>query len=155
MTPGRPPEPPGGTTTRCFRSSRAASEPTRVRPGPATDPLWEACFEAAVAAGHPGNEDDNGAVAEGTSWHEVNVVDGKRQSAADAYLVPAARRPNLAILTAARARRLLMKHGNCQGVEYTAGGQLHTAFADREVILTGGVIGTSQLLMLSGVGPGQ
>jgi choline dehydrogenase len=48
-----------------------------------------------------------------------------------------------------------MKHGNCQGVEYTAGGQLHTAFADREVILTAGVIGTPQLLLLSGVGPGQ
>jgi choline dehydrogenase len=134
---------------------RGKDGPMRVGPGTATDPLWEACFEAAVTAGYPANEDDNGAVAEGTSWHEVNVVGGKRQSAADAYLVPAAHRPNLAIVTAASARRLLIKHGNCQGVEYTAGGQLHTAFADREVILTAGVIGTPQLLLLSGVGPGQ
>jgi choline dehydrogenase len=134
---------------------RGKHGPLRVGPGPASDPLWEACFEAAVAAGNPGNDDDNGAGAEGTSWHEVNVVGGKRQSAADAYLAPAARGPNLAIVTDARARRLLVKHGNCQGVDYTAGGQVHTAFADREVILTAGVIGTPQLLLLSGVGPGQ
>jgi choline dehydrogenase len=134
---------------------RGKHGPMRVGPGPATDPLWEACFDAAVAAGYPANEDDNGAVAEGTSWHEVNVVGGMRQSAADAYLVPAARRPNLTIVAGARARRLLMEHGNCRGVEYAAGGQLHTAFADREVILSGGVIGTPQLLLLSGVGPGQ
>ena len=134
---------------------RGKDGPMRVGPGPAIDPLWEACFEAAVTAGHPANEDDNGAVAEGTSWHEVNVFRGKRQSAADAYLTPAARRPNLTIVTGARARRLLVEHGNCQGVEYAAGGQLHAAFADCEVILSGGVIGTPQLLMLSGVGPGQ
>ena len=134
---------------------RGKDGPMRVGPGPATDPLWEACYDAAAAAGYPRNEDDNGALAEGTSWHEVNVVGGKRQSAADAYLAPAARRPNLAIVTDARARRLLVEHANCRGVEYTADGQLHTAFADREVILTAGVIGTPQLLLLSGVGPGQ
>ena len=127
----------------------------RVGPGPATDPLWEACFEAAVETGYPRNEDGNGAVAEGTCWHEVNVVDGKRQSAADAYLAPAASRPNLAIVTGARVRRLLLAHADCRGVEYSAGGQLHTAFADGEVVLTAGVIGTPQLLMLSGVGPAQ
>jgi len=134
---------------------RGKGGPMRVGPGPAMDPLWEACFAAAVAAGHPRNGDDNGAVAEGTSWHEANVVGGKRQSAADAYLAPAAHRPNLAIVTDARARRLLIKHGNCQGVEYTALGQHHIAFADREVILAGGAIGTPQVLLLSGVGPGQ
>jgi len=134
---------------------RGKDGPMRVGPGSTTDQLWEACFEAAVATGHPANEDDNGAVAEGTSWHDVNIVGGKRQSAADAYLAPAVRRPNLTIVTSAHARRLLLKRGDCHGVEYTAGGQLHTAFADREVILTGGVIGTPQLLLLSGVGPGQ
>ena len=134
---------------------RGKHGPMRVRPGPATDPLWEACFHAAVQAGHPGNEDDNGAVAEGTAWHEINVVDGKRQSAADAYLAPAARRRNLTIVTGARARRLLIEHATCRGVEYDADGQRRTAFADREVVLAAGVIGTPQLLLLSGIGPGQ
>ena len=134
---------------------RGKHGPMRVGPGPATDPLWEACFEAAVEAGYPPNEDDNGAVAEGTSWHELNVVGRKRQSAADAYLAPAARRPNLTVVTDARVLRLLVEHATCQGVQYGAGGQRHTALADREVVLTAGVIGTPQLLLLSGVGPAQ
>lgn len=134
---------------------RGKDGPMRVGPGPATDTLWEACFEAAVETGFPRNEDGNGAVAAGTCWHELNVVDGTRQSAADAYLAPAASRPNLAIVTDARVRRLLLAHADCQGVEYSIGGQLQTAFADGEVVLAAGVIGTPQLLMLSGVGPGR
>jgi choline dehydrogenase len=134
---------------------RGTDGPMRVGPGSVTDPLWEACFDAAVASGFPSTEDHNGAVAEGTSWREMNVVGGKRQSAADAYLALAARRPNLTVVAAARARRLLLKDSNCQGVEYSVDGQLRTAFADREVVLTAGVIGTPQLLLLSGIGPGR
>lgn len=135
---------------------RGKSGPMRVGPGSATDPLWEACFEAAVQAGHQRNADGNGAVAEGTFWRDANIVDGKRQSAADAYLTPAVRRrPNLAIVAGARARRLLIEHATCRGVEYSAGGQLHTVFTDGEVIMAAGTVGTPQLLLLSGVGPGQ
>lgn len=78
------------------RSGRAEGDPAyrgndgpmRVASASATDPLWDACFEASAEASHPRNEDSNGAVAEGTSWNDMNVVDGKRQSAADAYLRP-------------------------------------------------------------------
>jgi choline dehydrogenase len=134
---------------------RGKDGPMRVEHSSATDPLWEACFEAAVEAGYPLNDDSNGAVAEGTSWSEMNVVDGKRQSAADAYLTPVASRPNLTIVTDAHVRRLCIERTNCQGVEYSLGGQRRTASADREVVLAAGAIGTPQLLLLSGIGPGQ
>ena len=72
---------------------RGLDGPMQVAPAPAKDPLWEAAFEAAVQAGHAVNPDSNGAAAVGTSWHESNVVDGVRQSAADGYLGPNCRSP--------------------------------------------------------------
>jgi choline dehydrogenase len=133
---------------------RGLDGPMVITPAPRTAPLWEACFAAGVETGHPPNRDSNGAIAEGTSWNDMNVVEGVRQSAADAYLIPAAGRANLTIVDDASVRRLLIEHGDCQGVEYTRHGQAHKAFADGEVILAAGVVGTPQLLLLSGVGPG-
>ena len=134
---------------------RGLDGPMQVAPAPAKDPLWEAAFEAAVQAGHAVNPDSNGAAAVGTSWHESNVVDGVRQSAADGYLAPIAGRPNLTVVADAHVRRLLVKRVGCQGVEYLQHGEIHTAFADREVVLSAGTIGTPQLLLLSGIGPAQ
>lgn len=134
---------------------RGLEGPMRVAPLPDTSPLWQACFEAAVEAGHVPTEDSNAAVAEGTSWNENNVVDGVRQSAADAYLTPATGRRNLTVVTDAHVRGLLIERKNCRGVEYVRDGRLLTAFADREVVLAAGAVGTPQLLLLSGIGPGQ
>jgi choline dehydrogenase len=72
---------------------RGLDGPMQVAPAAAKDPLWEAAFDAAVQAGHAPTDDNNGATATGTSWHESNVVNGERQSAADGYLVPAAGGP--------------------------------------------------------------
>ena len=134
---------------------RGLDGPMQVAPAPAQDPLWEAAFEAAVQAGHDDTEDSNGATATGTSWHESNVVNGARQSAADGYLAPIAERPNLTVVADAHVRRLLVKRNRCEGVEYLKDGQTHTSFAAREVVLSAGTIGTPQLLLLSGIGPGQ
>jgi choline dehydrogenase len=68
-------------------------------------------------------------------------------------LGPASGRPNLTVVTGAFARRLVVDAGRCTGVEYTAGVQTRTARADREVVLTAGVIGSAQLLLVSGIGP--
>ena len=133
---------------------RGLEGPMQAAPGPATDPLWDACFEAAIEAGHPANADANGASAEGVWWHDINVINGRRQTAADAYLTPAAADPGLSIVADAHVQRLLITNGTCIGAEYTIGGQLHTAFAQREVVLAAGTIGTPHLLMLSGIGPG-
>jgi choline dehydrogenase len=95
-----------------------------------------------------------GPSAEGAAWSDLNVVDGKRQSAADGYLTPAVRaRPNLAIVADARVLRLVVTQGTCQGAEYRSGETTTTAYADREVILCAGAVATPQLLMLSGIGP--
>ena len=129
--------------------------PMLVAPFPVRDELWEDCFKAAAEAGHCPLLDANEPDAEGVAWNDVNVVGGKRQSAADGYLTSAVRgRPNLTIATEARVLRLLVERDECRGVEYQHGGQTATVRADREVILTAGTVATPQLLMLSGIGPG-
>ncbi|MGY4769752.1 GMC family oxidoreductase [Kribbella sp. CWNU-51] len=132
---------------------RGKDGPMRVGPAPGTDPLWDACFVAAVQAGHPRNEDSNGETAIGVAWNDMTVVNGNRQSAANAYLVPVLGRPNLTVVADARARRLVLDGAVCRGVEYVVAGQVHTATADRELILTAGAIGSPHLLLLSGIGP--
>ncbi|WP_204292450.1 GMC family oxidoreductase [Micromonospora gifhornensis] len=126
-----------------------------MRPAVPTDPnpLSEALVDAAVAAGFARTGDFNGAFAEGVGWHELAVVDGRRQSAADAYLHPIiARRPNLTVLTGARAHRLILKQGRCVGVAFTRDGHTTSAYADYEVVVSAGAVDSPRLLMLSGIG---
>ena len=91
---------------------------------------------------------------EGVCWFDQNIVDGKRQSAADAYLRPVLGRPNLTVLTDAVVTGLSFTGTSCTGVRYRHGlsGE-HTVDADREVILCAGAVGSPHLLLLSGIGP--
>jgi choline dehydrogenase len=113
------------------------------------------CLAAFKELGHPYSADLNGADQEGASWYEMTIVDGNRQSAADAYLRPVMRRrPNLTVINDAQVHRLMISGNRCTGVEYAeANGQRRTAWADSEVVLCAGVIGSPQLLHLSGIGP--
>jgi len=107
---------------------------------------------AGEAAGHPLTEDYNGAQQDGFGRSQQTIRDGRRCSAAVAYLGPALARPNLAVEVEALAT-LILCDGNCAvGVEYLNGGERLTARAEREVILAGGVINSPQLLMVSGIG---
>ena len=133
---------------------RGIGGPMRIEATPAPGPMAEACYLAAVETGHKPLHDGNGRDNEGVSWRETNVVAGRRQSAADAYLHPVLpRRPNLTVITGAYARWLLMDGTRCRGVEYTLAGRIQTVLADRETVLTAGTIGSPHLLMLSGIGP--
>jgi choline dehydrogenase len=132
---------------------RGMNGPMTVARGQVDHVLWEAAVEAAVEVGHPAAGDLNNGLEEGVGWNEYNVVDGVRQSAADAYLSPALDRPNLDVVTGAQARRLLLEGGRCRRVEYTVDGELRTTPAEREVVLAAGAIGSPQLLLLSGIGP--
>jgi choline dehydrogenase-like flavoprotein len=135
---------------------RGTDGPMLIEPVPVSAPLWQACFQAAVDAGYPANPDGNAAHAEGTSWNDNNIVDGLRQSAADAYLSPAAARPNLTVIADAQVRRLVISGSTCHGVEYVGpDGQVEVVDADREVLLTAGAIGSPHLLMVSGIGPAR
>jgi 4-pyridoxate dehydrogenase len=116
------------------------------------DPLIEAYVAAGAAAGHGATDDYNGATQEGFGRSQQTIRDGRRCSAAVAYLRPALARPNLEIVVGALATRILFNGRRAVGVEYLQGGERRTARAEGEVILSGGVVNTPQLLMLSGIG---
>jgi len=116
-------------------------------------PITDAWVKAAQAAGYPFNPDYNGASQEGVGFFQLTARNGRRCSAAVAYLNPARKRPNLRIVTHAQVDRVTLENGRCTGVEYTdRGGVVHHVKAAREVILSGGAINSPQLLMLSGIG---
>ncbi len=117
------------------------------------DPLYGAWIDAAKAVGIPHTEDYNGPQQEGFGRSQYTIRHGRRSSAATAYLKPALNRPNLTVETRAHATRVLMQGKRAMGVDYVRKGKTLRAEASREVILSGGVFNTPQLLMLSGIGP--
>ncbi len=131
---------------------RGGDGPLTVRRSRYADPLVEAYMAAGSAAGHPATPDYNGAQQEGFGRSQMTIRDGRRCSAAVAYLRPAVGRPNLDIVVRALATRILLDRHRAVGVEYLKDGVRRIARAGREVILCGGVINSPQLLMLSGVG---
>jgi choline dehydrogenase len=116
-------------------------------------PLTRAFVAASRECGLPANEDFNGAAQDGSGFYQVTQRDGRRWSAADAYLHPAMSRPNLTVLTDARVTGILIEADRAVGVRYLLRGEEEEARADGEVILSAGAIGSPQLLMLSGIGP--
>ncbi len=116
-------------------------------------PLSRAFVLAAQEAGLPPNADFNGAIQEGAGIYQVTQRDAKRCSTAVGYLRPAMRRGNIDVVTNAQANRVVVENGRAVGVEYFSNGQVHTAGAEREVIVASGAIGSPKLLLLSGIGP--
>jgi choline dehydrogenase len=112
-----------------------------------------AFVDAARELGFALNEDFNGAEQAGFGFYQVTQKDGQRWSAADAFLKPTMRRPNLTIATNAQATRLLFEGQRVVGVAYSQHGEARRAAVSREVILCGGAINSPQLLLLSGIGP--
>jgi choline dehydrogenase-like flavoprotein len=113
------------------------------------NPISLAFVEAAVQAGHARNPDFNGAGQSGVGLYQVTQKNGRRWSAARAYLDPAAGRGNLSVRTGTQAARLLLEGGTCAGVQTTRG----PVRARRETIVCCGAFGSPQLLLLSGIGP--
>ncbi len=134
---------------------RGGDGPLATRYGPMTNPLYAAFVEAAGQAGYPATDDINGAVQEGFGRMDMTVKDGVRWSAANAYLRPAMKRPNLDVRTHARATRIIFEGRRAVGVRYLHGDVEHEVRARGEVILAGGPINSPQLLKLSGIGPAQ
>lgn len=122
-----------------------------------TDPLMrhrlcEAFIGAVHTLGEPLNPDYNSGDQRGTGYYQYLMHNGRRWSAADAYLRPALARPNLAVRTHAHATRIVFEGRRAVGIEYRHNGQMRVARAAAEVILAGGSINSPQLLQLSGVG---
>lgn len=131
---------------------RGGNGPLTTRTSRYNDPLVDAYLDAGVAAGHPLTPDYNGAQQHGLGRMQVTVRNGRRCSAADAYLRPALERPNLTVEIGALATRIVFDGARAVGIEYERNGERQVAYAEREVIVAGGVINSPQLLMLSGVG---
>lgn len=121
---------------------------------PERNEVSQALLDACVEAGIPYSPDINARDQEGVTWFQLTIKDGRRCSAAVAYLHPVMGRPNLQVETRALTRRVLFEGKRAVGVEYEQGGVIKTARANVEVILAAGAIESPKLLELSGIGQG-
>jgi len=117
--------------------------------------ILEAWAEAAAEAGIPQVADFNGGNNEGSSYFHVNQRSGWRWNSAQAFLRPAAKRPNLTVWTEAIVDRLTLDGRRATGLELRRAGTPVRVAARHEVILAAGAIGSPMLLQLSGIGPGE
>ena len=133
---------------------RGRNGPLHVVRGPRRNPLYEAFIQAGRQAGYGITEDYNGSKQEGFGPMEMTVWKGNRWSAANAYLRPALKRPNVALVRA-EARRVVFEGVRAAGVEVDGLRGVRTIRARREVVLAASVFNTPKLLMLSGIGPAE
>ncbi|SVD98734.1 uncharacterized protein METZ01_LOCUS451588, partial [marine metagenome] len=134
--------------------------PLVLERGPCDNPLFTSFFEACKQAGYPITDDVNGFQQEGFAPFDRNVNNGRRWSAARAYLHPVMHRPNLTVICGALSTRILFEGKRAVGVEYVKGkGLFNTSYGSTtfkahagEVICSGRAINSPQLMQLSGVG---
>jgi choline dehydrogenase len=120
---------------------------------PYLHPMRTQWLDAAAELGLPVTDDFNGVHPEGLGCYQVTIRDGRRWSAADAFLRPALRRSNVKLETEAWVSRLRCDGRRVLGVEYVRDNEPHYVSADREVIVCAGAVNAPQLLQLSGIGP--
>ena len=131
---------------------RGTSGPLEVNKGKVKNPLFGAFFSAAQQAGYPLTEDVNGFQQEGFAPFDGSVRNGRRLSAAGAYLHPVMHRTNLTVKTRTLATKIRFEGKKAVGVDALVKGKKRVAYDCDEVILCGGAINSPQLLQLSGVG---
>jgi len=117
--------------------------------------LLDAFRAAAEQAGIKSIPDFNGGDNEGICAFHVNQKRGRRVSTARAFLKPVLHRANLRLETGCRAEGLVLDGKRASGVRWRQNGQTRTARCRGEVILAAGSLGSTQLLLLSGIGPAE
>lgn len=134
---------------------RGVDGPLLVGPADPPSEVLAAGVAAAVQCGHRAAADISGGLEIGFGAADLAIADGRRQSAADAYLLPALNRPNLELICDAPVHRLIIVNGRCVGVEFHRVGEEHVSSVryGHEVLLTAGALRSPHLLMVSGVGP--
>jgi choline dehydrogenase len=132
---------------------QAAESQLSITNLPCVNPLSQAFVDACEQTGIPRNPDFDGPSQAGAGFFRVTQKNGRRWSAADAYLRPALRRGNLTVWTGIQVMRVLIENGRASGVEYRQKGSDHQVRAEREVILCAGAVGSPHLLLRSGLGP--
>ncbi|SIT79540.1 choline dehydrogenase [Pontibaca methylaminivorans] len=131
---------------------RGSDGPLHVTRGPRSNPLFAAFVEAGKQAGYPVTGDYNGRQQEGFGPMEQTVWNGRRWSAANAYLRPALKRGNCTLVRGL-ATRVMFEDRRAVGVEIDLGGTRRVIRANREVVIAASTINSPKLLMLSGIGP--
>lgn len=124
-----------------------------AEPAAELNPLSVAFLEACEAAGLPRAAVITDGSKPVAAPFRLNIRNGKRWSAADAYLRPALQRGNLTVWTGVQVRRVLSQGARASGVEYTRAGVVQTVAVTREIVLCAGAVGSPHLLLLSGIGP--
>ncbi|MBZ5522562.1 MAG: choline dehydrogenase [Acidobacteriia bacterium] len=132
-----------------------AAGPLSVSDHRCVNPLTEAFVAAARETGYALNDDFNGATQEGFGKFQVTQREGRRHSAADAFLRPAMQRPNLKVETSVLVSGILLEGRRATGVSYQKNSGSVQARAAREVVLAAGAIGSPHVLLLSGLGPAE
>ena len=140
------------TNSRGESELHGGAGPLQVTDRPAFYEISKRYIEASQQAGFKVTDDFNGSDQEGVGYYQCTIKDGKRCSAAHAYLLPVLSRPNLTVLTHAQVSKVLLKDKQAYGVDVYVKGKKRTITANNEVILSGGSIASPQLLMLSGIG---
>ena len=134
---------------------RGDDGPLHTKRGRRRNPLYAAFVEAGRQAGYDVSQDMNGYQQEGVAEMDMTVHNGRRWSAANAYLRPIEGRANLRVEKAAIAQKLIFHDKSCVGVEFLSGQEQTRAVARREVIIASGPINSPKLLELSGIGNGD
>jgi len=116
-------------------------------------PLSLAFVQGCMDIGMPYNPDFNSGKQEGCALYQTTIRNGRRCSTAVGFLKPVEARPNLTVMTDCMVRRVVIENGRAKGLEIVENGVVKRIDAEREVIVTGGAIGSPKLLMLSGIGP--
>ena len=119
------------------------------------NPLFDAFIEAGRQAGYPVNDDFNGPEQQGFGRYDFTIRQGKRCSTSVAFLRPIRHRTNLTIKTDCLVRRVVVEGDRATGIEIAQRADARTIRAECEVILCAGTVNSPQLLMLSGIGPGD
>jgi choline dehydrogenase len=133
-------------------NGRGTSGPLKVTEVPDQNPLYDAMFKAAVAAGYKLNPDYNSEDQEGVVKTQASIWRGQRMSVARCYLQPAMKRPNLTVVTNAPTRKIVLEGTRCTGIVYEHQGKQVQVKAGKDVILCAGAVATPQILELSGIG---
>jgi choline dehydrogenase len=136
------------------RDWRGKNGPLSVTRGPGKNPLTKAFVKAGQQAGYQITPDYNGKQQEGVGPFDATIKNGRRWSAANAYLRPALKRENCTLVQAL-AQKVVIEDGRATGVEVIRGGKTEVITASKEVILSASSINSPKLLMLSGIGPAQ
>lgn len=140
---------------------RGVGGPLQVSPSPARHPVLDAMLKAGESMGIPIRDDQSGLDQFGIGYAVRTIKDGRRQSAAKAFLHPVMNRPNLTVVTDTLVQRVLFEGegaaSRAVGVECATVEGVKTVEyrARQEVILCAGALESPQILQRSGIGPAE